>query len=421
MNFSDNYNNIIQITEDLSNYSLTELNNILKRANELYSEYENLQLIVKRDSNSLYGVSASIYYSLADFDVAEDITTSGKQFCCIVDYAINNFLVNWGEKELNIIKEFYPQVVKLRRFTEYKAYTKNDVCVYGDTDSRYIDLGFIYSLMLLENNSSLNIPESDDELANFATFLFTKFFKDLIKKTIDDYCELTNARKGFMKMSHEVTARKSIFRKKKKYILTMIWKDGKKLNKPKIKYQGVEIKQGTMSPRAKKILSKLLDKYLLEGYNNDMLRIECLKLINYIKTKREKDFLYQISSVSGLENIRKNNLGKYVSDKNHIQMQILLSWINFIHDNNLQSEYKFPFEGQKMNYYYCDENSGIKVIGVPDDVNINKVPFLPEPDWNKMINSCLIKPLLKYILEKDEIDDVDANNFLMGVKQIKLN
>ena len=39
---------------------------------------KNLELIVKRDANSLYGTSASIYFSLGDFDVAEDITISGK-------------------------------------------------------------------------------------------------------------------------------------------------------------------------------------------------------------------------------------------------------------------------------------------------------------------------------------------------------
>lgn len=416
MDFSDRYHKLKEITENLDDYDLDTLEKLLKDAQDAKSEYENLQLVAKRNANSLYGVSASVYFSLCDFDIAEDITMTGKHFTVIVDRAINNIFVNWGESELKIIQEFYPQVVKLRKFVQYVPDTPEDICVYGDTDSRYIDIGKIYSFMLLENGKSLPIPESDKELADFVSFLDEKFFRSVIKTTIDNDCEFRNARKGFLKMDHEVTARKCIFRAKKQYIMTTIWEDGLLLDKPKLKFKGVELKKGGTSPKAKKILSKLVDKYLLEGFNNDALRLECLKLIKYIKTKKAKDFLYMISSVSGLKEIFVDDDGIYKSNKHHIQMQMAVSWLNFIKDNNLQEQYFPPFEGQKMAYYYCDENSPYKVIAIPDDVDINKVPNLPEPDWNRMINATLIKPLLRYIYDKDEINDVDIEHFLLGVK-----
>ena len=61
-----------------------------------------------------------------------------------------------------------------------------------------------------------------------------------------------------------------------------------------------------------------------------------------------------------------------------------------------------------------------KVVGVPDDVDINNLPNLPEPDWNKMVNQILIKPFLKYISENKEISDANIDNFLLGVKQITI-
>lgn len=416
MDFSDRYHKLKEITENLDDYDLDTLEKLLKDAQDAKSEYENLQLVAKRNANSLYGVSASVYFSLCDFDIAEDITMTGKHFTVIVDRAINNIFVNWGEAELKIIQEFYPKVVKLHKFIQYVPDTPEDICVYGDTDSRYIDIGKIYSFLLLEDGESLPIPESDKELADFASFLDEKFFRSVIKTTIDNDCEFRNARKGFLKMDHEVTARKCIFRAKKQYIMTDIWEDGLLLDKPKLKFKGVELKKGGTSPKAKKILSKLVDKYLLEGFNNDALRLECLKLIKYIKTKKEKDFLYMISSVSGLKEISVDGDGVYKSDKHHIQMQMAISWLNFIKDNDLQEQYFPPFEGQKMAYYYCNENSPYKVMAIPDDVDINKVPNLPEPDWNRMINATLIKPLLKYIYEKNEINDVDIEHFLLGVK-----
>ena len=48
-------------------------------------------------------------------------------------------------------------------------------------------------------------------------------------------------------------------------------------------------------------------------------------------------------------------------------MKIALFWYNFLEKNNLQQDYAFPFEGQKMCYYYANNNI---VVGVPDDVDV---------------------------------------------------
>lgn len=410
--FSDTYNNFRTQVSDLSKFSLDELKFLLKRAKEIEEEYNNLQLVVKRNSNSIYGVSANIFYSLCDVDIAEDITMGAKHFTVIVDKALNNFFVNWGEEELKIIQQFYPDVTSLRKFTEYVPDTINDYCVYGDTDSRYCDDELLYKLMGKE------LPTDDKELSDFIVFLNKNFFEKIIKETIDKECEFRGARKGYLKMNHEVTVRKSSFIKKKKYILTKIWENGKFLGKRKFKFQGIEIKRGSMSKRMKKILEKLVEKFMIDDYSMEQMRMEVLKLIAYIKNRKEKDLIYLITSVSNLSNITQKENGEYVSSANHIQMQIAVSWLNFTHENNM-IDYKPPFEGQKMNYYYCAEGQKYKVIGIPDDVNINSIKNLPEPDWNIMLTKLLVKPLLRYIHENSEIDDKDCENFLLGIKGYK--
>lgn len=415
MNFDENYNFLLNKLMQLDNLNKLELSDLLHLAKDIEMEYKNLNLVVKRNANSLYGVSASAFFSLKDVDIAEDITTVSKHFACIVDIGINKFFVNWGDTELKIIQEFYPNVIRLKQF-DYVPNTRKDICVYGDTDSRYCDLEQIYDLLIIDDEgTSIKIPDSDKELSDFATFLVKRFINDVIKTVIETDCKKRNGRIGYLRMSHEVTTKKSIFYKRKKYILTQIWKDGKFLKEPKFKFQGVEIKKGSMSNKAKKILSKLIHKFLIDNMSVDDLRQECLKIYSYIKQKKEVDFIYQISSVSGLDDIKLVN-DKYVSDKNHIQMQIALSWLNFIKQNDLTKDFFPPFEGQKMNFYYCN-NSEFKVIGIPDDVKFKNVPNLPEPDWNKMINNVLLKPLLRYILEKETIEDEDCEYFLLGVKQ----
>lgn len=416
--FSDRYNEVIHQYENINNLTLDELKTLKQHAEEVQNEYNNLQLVVKRNCNSLYGVSANKFFSLHDTDVAEDITITGKHYAVIVDIAINKFFGKWNvPKVLSIVQEFYPKVNKLRNFTEYVPDTVNDLCAYGDTDSRYVTIDTIYSLMYIDDKP-MEVPTDDKELTDFVTFLDDKFISKVISSTINKDCEARNARKGYLVMNHEVTTRKSIFLKKKKYIMSAIWEDGKLFNNIKLKFKGVELKRGSMSESAKKILRRLIDKYLIDNVDKETIRKECLKVFKYIKTKKDKNLIYQISSVSGLDDIVKgeDNIWYSKSGKKHIQMQIALSWYNFIEENNLTDKYKPPFERQKMQYYYCNENSKYKVIGIPDDIDFNDIERLPEPDWNKMIIQTIIKPYCRYILNKPEVNDKDIETFLLGVK-----
>lgn len=422
--FSKRFYDLKKLTDNdeyLNSLSLKQLKQLLSETKETQQIFKNLELIVKRDANSLYGTSASIYFSLGDIDCAEDITMSGKHSCVIVDIAINEFFKNWGDNELKIIQNFYPKIIKLRQFTEYKKDTINDICVYGDTDSRYLDIAKIYSFLYIGENEIIDLPKNNEignkELSDFSLFLMNNFINDIIKNTLDNDIEYRGATKGYLKMAHEVTTRKCVFQAKKKYVLSVIWKDGKLLNIPTMKVVGVELKKGELNKRIKKIIKILVDKFMIEDYSQDQIRTEILKLIKYIKQRAEKDFIYKFTSVSGLKNIQKNSDGIYVSAKNHIQMKIALYWYNFLEKNNLTNDYTLPFEGQKMCYYYAKDG----VVGVPDDIDINKIPGLPEPDWNRMLNQILVKSLLKYISNEKTITDKDVQNFLINVKQIKFD
>ena len=410
-----------QISDDslLNSLSIEELNNLLLEAKEAEKEYGNLELIVKRDANSLYGTTGSEYFSLGDYDSAEDITQTGKYYAVLVDIAINNFFVNWDENELKIIQQFYPECKSLRKFTEYQKDTENDLCVYGDTDSRYIDLEKIYKLIGIDFDE--NTIEGNKELSKFGVFLMENFIDNIIKTTIDNDIKYRNATNGRLKMAHEITTRRSILQKKKKYVMNAVWKDGKFLSKNKIIYKGVEIKKGEINKNMKKIIQILLEKFIEEKSDESQIRIELIKLIKHIKKQNNKAYIYKISSVSGLNNIYKDENGVYKSDKNHIQMQIALFWYNFITQNNYLDLYKFPFEKQKMYFYYAEDPiKGKYVVGVPDDVDINSVKGLPEPNWKLMLNEILIKPILRYIKKYDKIDDKIIDNFLLDIKEITI-
>lgn len=422
MDFSSRYNNLVEAskTEIISVMSDHDLLQLYEEATQTMSEYDELQLTVKLDGNSLYGVSASLFFSLVDYDIAEDITCSARHFAIIVDVAINKFFSVWANdpNNLEIIKQFYTQVTSIKNFANYKRDSINDLCVYGDTDSRYLDIHAIYQLLFVgdENNLFPNLSEDGNiELAKFSVFLMNNFVNEVIAKTLNDDIEKRGATKGYLRMAHETTTRRTIFQAKKKYIMPIIYKDGKIFSKPKFTAKGVELKRGEMNKRIKNIIETLVKKFVLDGYSEKMMRDEILKLFKYIKLRKDIDFIYRITSVNGMSDIYQNSDGKYVSDKTHIQMKIALSWCNFIRENNLEGRFKKPFNGQKMNYYYDKDNN---VFGIPDDVSLSEVENLPEPNWNLMIQQTLVKSVMKYIYDENKFDDKDINNFLLGVKRL---
>ena len=268
----------------------------------------------------------------------------------------------------------------------------------------------ISSLIGVEMRSTLDMDTTIRGLAMNEENI-SKILHEILEINIDADIEYRNATKGHMKMAHEVTTRNAIFQAKKKYIMSVIWKDGKLLKEPKMKYTGVEIKKGESSKRIKNIIEILVKKYLVKDVSTNELKEEIFNLFKYIKTRRQKSLIYRISTVSNLKEIYfDDKSNKYISDKTYIQMQMALFWYNFVHQNK-EMQYKLPFEGQKMNFYY-DINGN--VVAVPDDLDIDNVPNLPEPDWNVMIKQVLVKPILKYILDKrDTVTDTDVDGFLV--------
>ena len=89
--FLQRYNNLKERVSgsNLEKLSDKEILELYEEAKEAYSEYDNMQLTVKLDGNSLYGVSASQYFSLHDYDIAEDITGSARHFAILIDVEIS--------------------------------------------------------------------------------------------------------------------------------------------------------------------------------------------------------------------------------------------------------------------------------------------------------------------------------------------
>jgi DNA polymerase elongation subunit (family B) len=424
--FSESFDNLKTYSDDLSRLTDDELLKLYRRAELVRSEYDNLQLVVKCDANSLYGVQAYAHFSMRDCNNAEDITVTGSHLTRLVDRQLNYYFEHWSDTHANDLinsSKLFPKICKLHNL-KYVKDSKTDICVYGDTDSRYIDIEQIFNLMELEDGTRFKLTQDDVELKNQILWFVDNIIMSCVNETIKNESDFRNVRnKGYWKMAHETITRRSALLKKKRYVMTIIWKDGKLFSTPKLKYTGVEIKRGSMSPLSKKLLKKLLDNFLIHQHTQEQLRKDMISICNHIKNKRDKNYIYLITSVTFDDNSLKFENGQYKTSKNHIQFQILANWANFINDlkaidNQKYGHLKLPFSGQKVNYYYT-QNSKYKVIGVPDDVDFEDIPELPEPDWNLMLFHVIVRPFLKYLTETDvEITEKYAQNFMAGYRSL---
>jgi len=127
---------------DISKLTDAEIQALYDDCDAAMRYYEGMQRTVKDCANSVYGASGSPWFRYCNYAVAEDITNEGKQFLFMIDNAINDYYRNWAsDTEIHeIIRAAFPAY-------EFKfTNSDKDICVYGDTDSRYLDYGEIFKL-----------------------------------------------------------------------------------------------------------------------------------------------------------------------------------------------------------------------------------------------------------------------------------
>lgn len=392
------------ITEDnLQNLSDEDLKLFYDKAYSYKEYYDNMQLIVKLCMNATYGACGSVYYRFYNPDVAEDITTEGKLAMMKVDKIINNFFQTWQN---------YPEIEKKyqERFGSHIKLTPTtvDICNYGDTDSRYVQFGAVFK-------ACGYVPHNPKDVIDFVLFTEENYMQKIIADGLHDYVVNKNGDPQFFIMELETIGGKQIALAKKKYVMSLYWKDGAYIaDKGKIKSTGVEIVQGSSSKFVKDSMLKVI-RMLLAPKS----RIEnVLKIANIITEQAKNQHPKALMKTNSA-----NNYDKYVissfpqmkwKDKTTVQLKAAVSYNNFIQKNNLGEKFPKFIDGQKIYWYYCLPGEAYEVFGLPDGVEFEDLPGAPKMDINEQVKRLIINPLRKYIFS----DSFDTKTLGQDVMQI---
>lgn len=384
---------------DLTQLSDDELQEMYNESAALKTYYDNLQQTVKLLANSLYGVVGNEHFRFYSPEVAGDITTEGKMFMFVVDEVINNYFKTW-ESDLTIQEElkaaFPNQDILIRNVPSNK-----DICTYGDTDSRYVVMGEVMKACNFK-------PTSVEEACRFVTWLDDNRIAQKIREGLKDDILSRNGDLGYMIMELEVIGGKGIFLAKKKYVMSLLWKDGKNIsNLGKIKATGVEINQASSSQFVKNSIKAIINKLLTPGFS--MMNVYKLgtKIVNRAMTA-PTDELCLVTGIKEYSKWVEYDRDEIIYKKNSVtpapQVRAAAEYNHFIHINGLE-EVLPRYIGGKIRWYYAKNEAG--VFGAPDGTDIADIPGAPQIDYERQVEKLIINPIKRYLFT----DEIDSSTF----------
>lgn len=232
---------------------------------KLAEYYDMLQGVRKVLLNSTYGALLNAYMRFGDPRLGASTTYTGRQISTHMINTISSILTS--DDNYNKIQKRIVETKKNKRTGEVEIIVENEYTielngtsgiVYGDTDSCY------FTMEGLVNNIDESI-ELANGIADYVNSTFDNFMKTSFNCQ-DDYL-------GLIKVAREIVAHSGIFQAKKKYMLALADKEGKRVNQgddDELKTMGSDIKLSSTPDIIKEFLKKIVMSILYDVPKEDI-------------------------------------------------------------------------------------------------------------------------------------------------------
>jgi DNA polymerase elongation subunit (family B) len=359
--------------------TIEEIDKEITRLTKIANGYNNEQMAIKIFINSIYGACASVYFACYNPHLAEAITLQGQD------------IIKFSAKVLNkYFKEYWPKDTELHKLLKITIVPKVefDVAVYGDTDSVYCSFEEIWK--------GCDFAGTANELI---LLMYNHRIKKFLGKAFEQYGTKWNT-ENIQDFELETISASAILLAKKKYILDIAWQGpnityGKQ---EKIKAKGIEIVQSSTPVFARKYLKEIL-KILFDKKKTLVMR----EFVNELKKLKQEFLTNEIDNITFGSSIGDYEKG-IGDDKNkfeilpHCPIHVRgAGYHNYLinKDSKLKKKYSLIKTGDKVKYYYADEDGACNVFAyLPGNFPYE---FAPSINHELQFEKCFIEPINRFL------------------------
>ena len=368
---------------DPSNASKDEITAEINRLTQLMNTKKNEEQAIKIFINSIYGATASPYFVGYNVRVAEAITLQGQEVRDYGSKIFNRYFMEFWHRDTDLHKLL--GITKVNKI-------KDEVTVYGDTDSVYISFQDI-----------VKGCDWDKDPRQLLMQIYKNRIKGYIEKSYTAYASQTGTI-NIQDLEMETISYSAIFLKKKKYCLDLAWKDGEGdglfyEQQKKIKSVGVEIVQSSTPAFAR---SKMKELLIIIFQERNKLNLK--NFANILKKEKESFMLDNIENVSMSSSISDYEKGigddrKQLIINDHCPMHVRSAGYHnyLLNQSKWKTKYQLVKSGDKIRYYYAKTERGVgeNVFGyLPGNY---PVEIAPPVDYDLQFAKCIVDPLNRFI------------------------
>lgn len=303
------------------------------------TKWANYQMARKISLNALYGALGNEYFRHFRVDNAEAITLTGQ------------VAIRWIERKVN---EFLNKSLKTKDV---------DYVIASDTDSIYLNLGPLVSLILPKDGESKSKVElSKDRIVEILNTFCENKISPFIDKAYEELSDYLNCYEKCLVMKREAIADRGIWTAKKRYILNVWDNEGVRYKEPKLKMMGIEaVKSST--PAAIRSFIKDGINLILTGTQEQLIQFIENKKVEFM-TLPPEDIAFP-RSANKITHYQTGG-GAYKS-ATPIAVRGSIIFNHLLEENNLTHKYNLIANGEKVKFVY---------LKTPNPIHQNVISFI---------------------------------------------
>ena len=294
------------------------------------ARFNNLQLAKKLSLNSAYGALGSQYFRFYDLRLALGVTSAGQLSIRWIEAKINQYM----NKLLN---------------------TDADYVIASDTDSIYLRMGELVDKFIKDTSDKQKVISLMDKICEDK-------IQPFIDKSYEELAEYVHAYAQKMQMKREGLSDKGIWTAKKRYILNVYNNEGVQYNEPHLKVMGLEmVKSSTPSVIRDKMKKTIA--LVVNGTEEDIHKFIADFRIEFWGLPAE-----EVSFPRGCNGIKEYSDKVMMYKKGTpIQVRGAILYNHYLKQLNLDKQYPYIKEGEKLKYTYLRQPNKFKdnVISYP--------------------------------------------------------